>query len=79
MPFLSKLIEKAIAAQIKAFLKKNKMYDLMQSAYEEYHSTETALLKVHDDILRALDASQSVVLIMLDLSAALITLFCSIE
>ena len=34
------------------------------------HSTETALLRVHNDILLALDNHQSVILLLLDLSAA---------
>ncbi len=42
----------------------------MQSAYWKYHSTETALLRVHNDILRALDCHRNVMLVLLDLSAA---------
>ena len=34
-----------------------------------YHSTETALIKVQDDILRAIDKKRSVILLLLDLSA----------
>ncbi|PFX19417.1 TNF receptor-associated factor 4 [Stylophora pistillata] len=42
----------------------------LQSAYKKLHSTETALLKVHDDILRTMDRGCTVVLLLLDLSAA---------
>ena len=42
----------------------------MQSAYRKYCSTETALLKVQDDILKNLDKRKGVVLLLLDLSAA---------
>ena len=35
-----------------------------------YHSTETALVRVHYDILKAVDDNKSVVLLLLDLSAA---------
>ena len=42
----------------------------MQSSYKQYHSTETALTCVQDDFLRALDDKNSILLIMLDLSAA---------
>jgi len=42
----------------------------MQSAYRPYHSTETALLRVQNDILLALDRRQEAVLVLLDFSAA---------
>ena len=34
-------------------------------------STETALVRVHNDILKAVDDNKSVILLLLDLSAAL--------
>ena len=40
------------------------------SAYKKQHSTETALIRVHNDVLRALDNRQSVLLLLFDLSAA---------
>ena len=43
---------------------------MMQSAYKACHSTETALLKVHNDILRSIDRNEAVLLVLLDLSAA---------
>ena len=42
----------------------------MQSAYKKHCSTETALLKVQDDILKNIDKRKGVVLVLLDLSAA---------
>ena len=48
----------------------NNLYEELQSSYRKFHSTETALTCVHDDILRAIDDNKSVLLIMLDLSAA---------
>ena len=50
------------------------MFDLLQSAYRDKHSTETALIKVQNDILSALDAGSSAILLMLDLSAAFDTI-----
>ena len=41
-----------------------------QSAYRIHHSTETALVKVHNDILRAIDDNRFVPLLLLYLSAA---------
>ena len=46
----------------------------MQSAYRSGHSTETALLKVYNDILIALDKGQEVILVLLDYSAAFDTI-----
>jgi len=48
--------------------------DIFQSAYRKYHSTETALLKVQNDILMHLDTSDTVILVLLDLSAAFDTI-----
>ena len=42
----------------------------LQSAYRQHHSTETTLLKVHNDVLRALYKKECVLLVLLDLSAA---------
>ena len=46
----------------------------MQSAYRSGHSTETALFKVCDDMLRALDNQEVMCLVLLDLSAAFVTI-----
>ena len=42
----------------------------MQSAYRKYHSTETALIRIVNDIQRALDDQCESSLVLLDLSAA---------
>ena len=42
----------------------------MQSAYRKFHSTETALLAVHNDIISAMYQGRVTALILLDLSAA---------
>ena len=52
----------------------NKLHERYQSAYKKFHSCETALLKVKDDILKAVDDKQCVLLILLDLSAAFDTI-----
>ena len=38
--------------------------------YRRYHSTETTLLAVHNDLVRAADTGHVTALVMLDLSAA---------
>ena len=42
----------------------------MQSAYRLHHNTETALLRVCDDLLSILDQRKAAILVLLDLSAA---------
>ena len=49
--------------------------DPYQSAYKQYHGTETALLRVNNDILTALDNGKITSLILLDLSAAFDTVY----
>ena len=46
----------------------------IQSAYRKHHSTETALLRAMNDVLRTVDCRKNVVLVMLDLSASFDTL-----
>ncbi len=70
LAFISKLIEKVLANQMYVYMKVNKLYECMQSVYYKAHSTETALLRVQNDILCAVDDECIVVLILLDLSAA---------
>ena len=41
-----------------------------QSAYCKFHSSETALLRVQNDIFVSLDAGHSITLLLLDLLAA---------
>jgi hypothetical protein len=43
---------------------------MLQSAYRAGHSTETALLKVHNDIMCSMDQQRVLLLVLLDLSAA---------
>ena len=74
LPFISKLIEKSVAVQLVQYIEDNNLDEKLQSAYKKLHSTETALLRVHDDILRAVDRGGTVVL-LLDLSAAFDTVY----
>ena len=74
LSFVSKLIEEAVCRQISEHITANKLADTNQSAYKQHHSTETALLKISNDILLDLDKRNIVFLIFLDLSAAFDTL-----
>ena len=70
LPLLSKIIEKIVCRQIIEYLLFHNLFDEYQNAYRPGHSTETTLLKISDDILKYLDNSDSVQLILLDLSCA---------
>ena len=63
-----------ISGRLNEHLINNSLFDPLQSAYRDKHSTATALIKVQNDILSALDAGSSAIMQMLDLSAAFDTL-----
>ena len=67
---ISKIIEKAVVCQLNDYLTEKYLSETFQSAYKRFHSTETALLEVQDDILQAIDNHKCVALLLLDLSAA---------
>ena len=74
LQYVSKLTERAIFDQVHVHLTTHDLYPKLQSAYRRGHSTETALLKIHNDILIAMDRQHVILLVLLDLSAAFDTL-----
>ena len=68
--FISKLLEKAVSLQLEHYLSQNNLLDIYQSGYRMYHSTETALLKITNDILMNQNEQCSTTLVAIDLSAA---------
>ncbi len=70
LTFVSKILEKVVAVRVRSHVLSNNLQESLQSAYQQYHSTETALVKVQSDILNAIDRKQAVLLVLLDLSAA---------
>ena len=74
LSFLSKIMERALLAQLLPLFKENKVIPTMQSAYRGCHSTETALCKIHDDLVVNTCDGKSSVLVLLDLSAAFDTI-----
>ncbi len=68
--FTFKIVKKVVDSQLEYYITYNNLYDPLKSAYKEFHSTETALVKVINDILCAVDNKKLVILVFLDLSAA---------
>ena len=69
LSFLSKLTERAVASQFMAHSDSNHLPP-RQSAYRRRFSTETAVLLVYNDIIRAVDQGHLVAMALLDLSCA---------
>ena len=74
LPFLSKLIEKVIAERLVSHMHDNGIVEKFQSAYKANHSTETALLRVYNDMLISIDQGGGATLVLLDLSSAFDTI-----
>ena len=63
-------MEKVVHAQLKSFLDEHDVLEVFQSGFKTLHSTESALLRVFNDILLANDSGDHVILVLLDLTAA---------
>ena len=71
LSFLSKTIERVVAMLLNDYLQENKLLSPLQSAYRRHHSVETALLRVTNDLLLALDSGREILLVLLDYSRSL--------
>ena len=74
LTFILKVIENVISGRLNEHLINNSMYNPLQSACRDKHYTETALIKVQNDIISALDTGSSTILLMLDVSAVFDTI-----
>ena len=70
LQFISKLAERSAYEQTYDHLITHNLIPELQSAYRKRYSTETALLKVQNDILLNMDRQHVTLLVLLDLSAA---------
>ena len=70
LSFIAKVIEKVVLSQLMDHLLSENLLEPYQSAYKPGHSTETALLDIHNFIASQLDEGRFVLLVLLDLSSA---------
>ena len=63
--FIAKILEKLVLSQVSSYLNSHNLYNTCQSAYLPGHSTETALLKVVNDLFLSLSKGNISVLALL--------------
>jgi len=76
LPYLSKLLERVVKTWLQEFLDEHDLMPNFQFAYRKSHSTETALLRLYNDLLVASDQGQVSGFCLLDLTALLIMNYC---
>jgi hypothetical protein len=69
-----KIIERLAQSQLSSHICKSPNYGPLQSAYRAFHSTETAMTRVVNDLLVNVDSGSPSLLLSLDISAAFDTL-----
>ena len=70
LSFISKTLERLVGTRLSAHMDSQSLLSPTQSAYRANFSTETALVRIHNDIITAIDQGDIVGLVLLDLSAA---------
>ena len=74
LPALSKVYERIVLKQLLEFIEPHHLYKPTISGFRKGHSTTTALLKLRDDIKRAMSSGEITLLVLVDFSKAFDTL-----
>jgi len=64
LTFLSKVIEKTVAFHLSKYLINNNLKESLQYAYKTGHSTETALVRVKNDIMMSIDQGKPAIFVL---------------
>ena len=68
--FVGKLIERVVSTRLNKHMTKNNLHSRRNHGYKKFHSSETLLLEVVDELLLSCDNGKPSIVLMLDLSAA---------
>ena len=71
---IGKILERLVLARFFPHVSLSPSFSPLQSTYRKFHTTETALLKLTNDILENIDSGKITILTALDMSAAFDTL-----
>ena len=74
LPVLSKIYERVILSQLCTFIESSTIYNTTQSGFRKGHSTTTMLLKMRDDIRKAMNKSEVTLSVLIDYSKAFDTI-----
>ena len=66
LKYIGKTIERVVSSRISDHVRANNLSGTFQSAYKPFHGMETALLRVNNDILSAMDDGKITALVLLD-------------
>ena len=78
LSFISKVVERVVARRLMSHITTHSLLPSRQSAYRRFHSTETVVASVHNELVRSIDDGRVTVLVLLDLSSAFDTVDHSI-
>jgi len=71
---MSKIYERVILTQLCDFIENHHLYNTTQSGFRKGHSTSTLLLKLRDDIRKAMSRSEVTLTVLIDFSKAFDTI-----